>query len=41
MMKRKYYWCLTFRHNWIIKCYTEEEVKRYKESAYYEIKLIG
>lgn len=40
-MKRKYYWCKTFRYVWIIKCYTEEEAKLYKEIAYYDMKLIG
>lgn len=40
-MKRNYYWCLTFNHAWIVKCYTDEEVKRYKGNCYYDMKLIG
>lgn len=40
-MKRNYYWCLTFRYVWIVKCYTEEEAKMFKERGYYDMKLIG
>ena len=39
-MKRNYYWCLTPRGVWIIKCYTEEEAKMYRERWYKDIKLI-
>lgn len=39
-MKKNYYWCLTFRHNWIIKYYTEAEAERYKKTIYYDVKLI-
>lgn len=40
-MKRNYYWCLTYRYVWIIKYYTEEEAKLYRERCYYDVKLIG
>lgn len=40
-MKRNYYWCLTFLHTWIIKCYTEDEAKQYNGICYYDMKLIG
>lgn len=41
-MKKKYYWCKTVRGVWIVKCYTDEQVKRKKElRIYYDMKLIG
>lgn len=40
-MKRYYYWCKTCRGAWIIKCYTKEEAKWYRERSYHDMKLIG
>ena len=40
-MKRNYYWCRTFRNVWIVKYYTEEEARIYKEIGYLDMKLIG
>ena len=40
-MKRNYYWCKTCRGGWIVKCYTEEQAKTFRERCYQDIKLIG
>lgn len=41
-MKKNYYWCKTCRNVWIVKYYTDEEVKLFKRlKIYRDMKLIG
>lgn len=39
-VKRKFYRYLTFRHAWVIKCYTREEANCLKGLQYIDLKLI-